>query len=98
MVQGERYRLAADDIEAVYRAGELRSLDVEFDSTIHDDTPAGLVELASPDVPAEYRVGLENFYVLTRYNRSTFYAAAVLELAQAVKAPYQASLRGKATK
>jgi membrane-bound lytic murein transglycosylase B len=97
-VQGERYRLAADDFEPVYRAGELRNLDVEFDSTIHDDTPAGLVELVSPDVPAEYRVGLENFYVLTRYNRSSFYATAVLELAEAVKAAYQASIHTKATK
>jgi len=30
---------------------------------------------------AEYRVGLKNFWVITRYNRSTFYAAAVSDLA-----------------
>lgn len=30
---------------------------------------------------AEYRVGLKNFWVITRYNRSAFYAAAVSDLA-----------------
>jgi membrane-bound lytic murein transglycosylase B len=32
----------------------------------------------------EYRVGLQNFYVITRYNRSVFYAAAVSDLAEAL--------------
>jgi membrane-bound lytic murein transglycosylase B len=31
-------------------------------------------------------LGLQNFYVLTRYNRSFFYALAVYELGQRVKA------------
>jgi membrane-bound lytic murein transglycosylase B len=43
------------------------------------------VELATPDKPSEYRVGLQNFYVLTRYNRSALYATAVAELAAALK-------------
>ena len=38
--------------------------------------------------PSEFLVGLQNFYVLTRYNRSSFYAAAVRELAAEVKAAY----------
>ena len=49
-----------------------------------------MIELESPDAPREYLVGLQNFYVLTRYNRSSFYAAAVRELAEAVKAAYAA--------
>lgn len=34
----------------------------------------------------EYWVGFDNFYAITRYNHSTFYAMAVHQLAQALKA------------
>lgn len=43
-----------------------------------------LVELETPGQPPEYWVGLQNFYALTRYNRSSFYAIAVLELAREI--------------
>jgi membrane-bound lytic murein transglycosylase B len=90
-VTGERYRLLVDGgIETVYRAAELREADVAFDEAIDADTPSVLIELESPDAASEYRVGLQNFYVLTRYNRSSFYASAVRELAAAVKAAYAA--------
>lgn len=46
---------------------------------------AALIELATPGQPSEFRIGLQNFYVLTRYNRSAFYATAVAELAQSIK-------------
>ena len=49
------------------------------------DTPALLVRLDQPDA-VEYRVGLANFYAITRYNRSPLYAMAVHELAEAVEA------------
>lgn len=46
---------------------------------------AALIELATPDKPSEFRVGLKNFWVLTRYNRSAFYASAVSDLAKALR-------------
>ncbi len=47
--------------------------------------PAALIDLITPDAPTEYRLGYQNFYVITRYNRSSFYAAAVMDLAEALK-------------
>jgi membrane-bound lytic murein transglycosylase B len=39
--------------------------------------------------PTEYRLGYRNFFVLTRYNRSSFYAMAVNDLAEALLAARQ---------
>ncbi|MFN0163676.1 MAG: lytic murein transglycosylase B [Burkholderiales bacterium] len=50
------------------------------------DTPLALIDLTTPDRPTEYRLGLTNFYVITRYNRSSFYAASVQDLALAIRA------------
>jgi membrane-bound lytic murein transglycosylase B len=50
------------------------------------DTRAALLVLQTPQRPDEFRLGLQNLYVLTRYNRSVFYATAVSDLAQALRA------------
>nr|WP_320132844.1 lytic murein transglycosylase B [uncultured Holophaga sp.] len=55
-------------------------------SRLAPDTPALIVDLPTPGHPTEYRVGLSNFFALTEYNRSYFYAAAVADLGRAVKA------------
>ena len=46
------------------------------------------MELANADRPSELRVALRNFYVITRYNRSALYAAAVADLAVELKKAY----------
>jgi membrane-bound lytic murein transglycosylase B len=48
------------------------------------DRPAALIDLITPNATTEYRLGYRNFYVITRYNRSSFYAAAVMDLAAAL--------------
>ena len=58
----------------------------KLDLASEESTPVTIVDLPSPGRPTQYVLGLQNFYVLTRYNRSFFYALAVYELGQRVKA------------
>ncbi len=46
---------------------------------------ATLVDLETPGAETEYWLGYQNFYVITRYNRSSFYAMSVFELAEALR-------------
>ena len=53
---------------------------------VPSDTLFALVDLPNADVEPDYALGPRNFYVLTRYNRSSFYAMAVIELGEAIRA------------
>lgn len=46
---------------------------------------AALIDLVTPEQATEYWVGFQNFYVITRYNRSSFYAMSVYQLAEAIR-------------
>ncbi|MCM1128592.1 MAG: lytic murein transglycosylase B [Oxalobacter formigenes] len=45
----------------------------------------GLVDLQNGTGPTEYWLGTDNFFALTHYNRSYFYAMAVIDLGESVK-------------
>jgi len=64
--------------------GSLRTKGVSFDSSLAEDAPALLIAADESD-GVHWRVGYNNFYVITRYNHSALYAMAVYELAAAVK-------------
>ena len=55
--------------------------------------PLALIELQNGASPASYVAGTENFYVITRYNWSSYYAMAVIELGRAVAHEVGASTR-----
>jgi membrane-bound lytic murein transglycosylase B len=64
--------------------GGLRAHGLAISSELPDETPALL--LAAPQQDSNgYRVGFQNFYVITRYNNSPLYAMAVYDLAQAIQ-------------
>jgi membrane-bound lytic murein transglycosylase B len=86
-VEGEAWRAYADGgIEPRHRLADLKRAGAQFAAPAELDGALGaLVELATPERASEYRVGLNNFYVLTRYNRSALYATAVAELAAALR-------------
>jgi membrane-bound lytic murein transglycosylase B len=62
----------------------LQAKGVNFDSALPPDAPVLLIAADEPD-GVHWRVGYNNFYVITRYNHSALYAMAVYELANAVK-------------
>ncbi|MBM4191961.1 MAG: lytic murein transglycosylase B [Gammaproteobacteria bacterium] len=66
-------------------AGGARSLGFTLPESIADDTRVILVPAELADRP-NIRIGLKNFHVITRYNRSILYAMAVNDLATAIEA------------
>jgi membrane-bound lytic murein transglycosylase B len=64
--------------------GSLHTKGVNFDSSLSAESPALLIAADDTD-GVHWRVGYNNFYVITRYNHSAMYAMAVYELAAAVK-------------
>ncbi|WP_415033398.1 lytic murein transglycosylase B [Azonexus sp.] len=70
-------------IRPTLRAGNLLAEGLHAD--IAADAQVCLIDLVSPAQSTEYWLGLENFYVITRYNRSSFYAMSVFQLAEAMR-------------
>lgn len=87
-VAGDAWRPFAAGLEPKHSMLALREAGIDFDSPQPPGAQVVLVELASADRPSDFRVVLRNFYVITRYNRSAFYAAAVADLARALRTNY----------
>jgi membrane-bound lytic murein transglycosylase B len=86
-ITGDSHRELVDaGIEPKTPLQDLKRYGVETRTDLALDTPVALIELESPGSATEYRLGLRNFFVLTRYNRSVLYASAVYDLAQEIKA------------
>jgi membrane-bound lytic murein transglycosylase B len=89
-VTGEAWRdFATGSVEARHALAQLAGAGVEIPGAPDPEEKAALVELATPGSASEFRVGLQNFYVLTRYNRSALYASAAHDLARAVRGAYE---------
>jgi len=56
----------------------------DIDKTINGDALAAVINLEGTTAP-EHWLGLNNFYVITRYNHSALYAMAVYQLAEQIR-------------
>lgn len=79
--------VANESLELTYTVAELGRLGVAVDG-LPADEPAALFRMEGAD-GAEYWLGLNNFHVITRYNRSRLYALAVHQLGQIIKSRRQ---------
>ena len=81
---GNPQPLIAEGIRPVRLPAEMVALGVRTGEAVAK--PAALIDLVTPGAATEYWLGYQNFFVITRYNRSSFYAMAVYQLAAALKA------------
>jgi membrane-bound lytic murein transglycosylase B len=72
-------------LQRIHTVAELKKKGVKFATASLPKGSCSLVELPTPRRASKYMVGFGNFEAITRYNRSTFYATAVLDLADAIR-------------
>ncbi|HSN40494.1 MAG TPA: lytic murein transglycosylase B [Burkholderiales bacterium] len=80
--------MLAAGLKPAIKVGELRRRGITPLAPVRDEAEAALftVETASG---TDYWLGLQNFYVITRYNRSVNYAMAVRDLAETLRTSMQ---------
>ncbi len=82
-----RAALLAPDIVPTFTAAEMIERGARLPrAALSVESLLALVELQNGDAAPSYVAGTSNFYALTRYNWSSYYAMAVLELGAAVRA------------
>lgn len=72
-------------LSATLRPEELTTAGVTPDIPLPGTRLYGLVDLQNGAEPTEYWAASDNFFAITKYNRSYFYAMSVLDLGRAVR-------------
>ncbi len=88
---GDIAALLTGGLELKLRMQQVVDAGVAVDAEVDAAEKVKLLQLENKD-GFEYWLARQNFYVITRYNRSTLYAMAVYQLAQAIRAEYEAGL------
>lgn len=84
-VTGERYGELLDaGILPRLTPAEMTAYGISFAEDA-PQLPCALIDLVTPNAATEYWLGYRNFYVITRYNRSSFYAMAVYDLSRELR-------------
>lgn len=78
-------KLLAERFHLHYTLAELKEMGVTSRDTVADDSAKALLFRLETSSGPEYWLGLQNFYTITRYNKSVNYAMAVWQLGEAIK-------------
>ncbi|NOQ64962.1 MAG: lytic murein transglycosylase B, partial [Methyloprofundus sp.] len=85
---GEQYKKALKKgLKPDYTAAQLRSYQVTIPAAVANTEKVKLLSFEQEN-SKDLWVGLDNFYVITRYNHSPLYAMAVFQLSEVIKAKY----------
>ncbi|MFY7863478.1 lytic murein transglycosylase B [Roseateles sp.] len=81
-----RALLLAPDIKPTFSVAQLREAGAQPSEAAQEHVgPMAVVELQNGSAAPSYWLGTENFYALTRYNWSSYYAMAVIDLGRTLK-------------
>lgn len=72
-------------LKATLTPDDLRDICVKAPAPLPDRILFGLIDLQNGFDPTEYWLGTDNFFAVTHYNRSYFYAMSVIDLGDAVR-------------
>jgi membrane-bound lytic murein transglycosylase B len=79
-------KLLEPDIVPTFTTKDLLDNGVELKEGMPAGEKFAVIELQNGDLRSDLSVGTRNFYVITRYNRSSYYAMSVIDLAREVEA------------
>jgi len=95
VVENDNYLKAlSEGLEPHMSGSELSAYGIVPEQTPPPDANIKLLEYELKN-GREYWLGFDNFYVITRYNHSALYAMAVYQLAEEIRAKYEAKRRVK---
>jgi membrane-bound lytic murein transglycosylase B len=81
-------RFVAPQLEPVHTVAEIESAGIrQSNARLSAELKASLIDLPEEDDSVGYWFAAHNFFVITQYNRSFMYAAAVLTLSESLAAP-----------
>jgi len=83
--QADLAALLAPDIIPTWSLSYLQDKQVEVLAADGYAQPLALVQLFNANDAPSYVAGTDNFFVITRYNRSSYYSLAVIELGEAIQ-------------
>jgi lytic murein transglycosylase B len=88
----ERAALVVPDIVPSFSAEQMVARGAELSPAGRAHMgPLALVELQNGDAAPSYVAGTQNFYAVTRYNWSSYYALAVIDLGAAVRRAFESA-------